>query len=110
MDGERLCYCLELPDRENRRNVSRIPAGQYVCKRVRSARFGETFEITNVPGRSGILFHVGNFPTDTHGCILLGMGKPEGKNFISESSLAVSLFNEKLAGVDSFFLEITDPE
>jgi hypothetical protein len=63
---------LEDPWRDNEREVSCIPAGTYQCKRVDSPRFGATFEVSNVPGRSHILFHKGNGPDDTRGCILLG--------------------------------------
>ena len=66
------CYTLEPMDKENKRYVSSIPAQQYVCKRTSSVRFGNTFEVANVPGRDSILFHPGNRQTDTNGCILLG--------------------------------------
>lgn len=57
---------------DNARNISCIPAGEYVCKRVNSPKFGSTFEVTEVPGRSHILFHKGNIDDDSHGCILIG--------------------------------------
>ena len=56
----------------NASNISCIPAGTYKCKRVQSPKFGGTFEVTNVPGRSHILFHKGNIDDDSHGCILVG--------------------------------------
>ena len=31
-----------------------------------------------VPNRSGILFHVGNYPHDTKGCVLLGLNTIKG--------------------------------
>lgn len=65
---------LELVWRMNEKRVSRIPAGRYVCKRVKSPKFGNTFEVTGVPGRGSILFHWGNATTDSLGCILLGHG------------------------------------
>lgn len=66
------CATLEPPDIENARNVSSIPAQQYDCKRYASERYPDTFEVCDVPGRSGILFHAGNTVDDTAGCILLG--------------------------------------
>lgn len=64
---------LELPWRDNKRGISCIPAGEYICRRVDSPRFGETFEVCDVPDRSAILFHAGNSaPRDTRGCILVG--------------------------------------
>jgi hypothetical protein len=56
----------------NQRGISCIPAGKYICKRVNSPKFGNTFEITNVPDRSSILFHKGNLDDDSHGCVLVG--------------------------------------
>ena len=45
--------------------------GVYRCVRVQSPRFGKTFEVTQVPGRTHILFHRGNYLEDTEGCILV---------------------------------------
>lgn len=66
------CVTLEPPDRENQRSVSSIPAQQYTCRRYSSARYPDTFEVTNIPGRSKVLFHPGNIVDHTQGCILLG--------------------------------------
>ena len=63
---------LERPWQENQTGVSCIPAGQYRCRRVRSPKFGITFEVCDVPGRSHILFHAGNTLDETEGCILVG--------------------------------------
>ena len=70
--GIPFCVTLERPWLDNRRNVSCIPFGIYTCKRIISPKFGDTFEVLNVPGRSHILFHKGNLQEDTHGCILVG--------------------------------------
>lgn len=60
--------------RGNARGVSCIPAGVYVLARTIYYRHGyETFEVTDVPGRSRILIHPGNTEEDTDGCILVGM-------------------------------------
>ena len=56
----------------NRVGESCIPVGIYTCERVTSPKFGNTFEVKNVPGRSAILFHKGNLMADTHGCIIVG--------------------------------------
>lgn len=71
-DGVPLCVTLELPWRDNERSISCIPEGQYEIFPVNSPRFGRTFQVAAVPGRSNILFHAGNTIDDTSGCILLG--------------------------------------
>ena len=92
----------------NERGVSCIPAREYICKRVKSPRFGDTFEVTNVPERSEILFHKGNLVDDTHGCIVLGeqFGQLDGKNAILSSGPAFTEFMERLKDEVSFYLEI----
>jgi len=64
---------LELPWRDNYRNVSCIPAGEYRITPENNSRFKDHFRVHGVEGRSGILGHRGNFPRDTHGCLLLGL-------------------------------------
>lgn len=74
------CFTLELPYKDNIRNLSCIPCGIYPITKYKSNRFGNCFYIHEVKGRSGILIHSGNFAGDiekgyrTHsqGCILVG--------------------------------------
>ena len=66
------CCILELSDKDNLRNVSRIPAGSYRVIKHLSPRFGPSLWIRDVPGRSEILIHFGNYYTNTRGCILPG--------------------------------------
>jgi hypothetical protein len=75
------CKTLELPWRDNASNVSCIPDGFYITKRHVSPTFGDCFHVTDVPNRSHILFHAGNYAAsknprtgvpDTKGCILPG--------------------------------------
>lgn len=72
INKEVFCYTLEPYDRFNANNVASIPAQQYRCGIVRSPKYGETYEVFNVPFRNHILFHSGNVDDDTAGCILLG--------------------------------------
>lgn len=48
-----------------------IPTGEYMCKPYSSPKYPNTWEII-VEGRTKILFHWGNFFTDSEGCILVG--------------------------------------
>lgn len=80
INGQPYCFAMELPDRGNKVDISRIPVGHYRCVWHFSPRFGSCYRVTGVDGRSYILFHWGNFGgdrnkglrTDTQGCVLLG--------------------------------------
>lgn len=90
----RLQLCtLELPDLGNQQNISCIPEGGYEVHRIYSPKFGKCFHLQDVPGRSEILIHKGNYNKDTHGCILVGMGRADingdGVTDVIESSLAM---------------------
>lgn len=64
---------LELPWRENKKNISCIPLGNYLCKRTFSIKLLKyTYEVLNVISRDGIRLHPGNFFFDVEGCILMG--------------------------------------
>ena len=79
VDGERevfKCKTIELPDNGNQRNTSCIPEGGYIVQKHISPSKGLCFHVLDVPGRSNILIHIGNYTAgkrvDTLGCILPG--------------------------------------
>ena len=105
------CKTLELPWRNNQQNISCIPADQtYVCQRVHSNKFGDTFEIKDVGNeRKYILFHAGNSPKNTSGCVLLGMQIDEYNRIPGgESRPALDKFLQALVKYNSFYLTVTD--
>ncbi len=121
--GAESVYCLEEQDRDNERNVSRIPAGTYLCVRTWYNRGGyETFEVTKVPGRSHILFHRGNTEEDTDGCILPGLsigtlkvkdedsGERKRKIAVLNSRMAHDMLMKSQEGKSSFWLDIEDED
>lgn len=63
---------LELPWRKNLPMVSCIPAGSYICQFENHRKFGDTYKVLNVPMRSGIYIHRGNYTSEIRGCILVG--------------------------------------
>lgn len=65
-------YTMEQPWRDNKPNISCIPVGKYICKWHKSPKYGWVYLVTDVPGRSFILFHPGNVVGHTKGCILIG--------------------------------------
>ena len=107
---ETFCVTLEPPDLLNERNVSCIPAGQYLCSRVNSPKFGNTFEVRHVPGRSNILFHAGNWVKNTEGCILLAQsyGKIHGDRAVLNSGSTFRNFLNEMREHYTFHLTITE--
>ena len=106
----------ELPDRENKPNVSRIPAGVYRCFFTHSPRFGRhLYLVGSVPGRSGIRVHPANlmgdasrgFRSQLNGCIALGeaLGYIDGQKALLRSITAVRRVEEYFAG-QPFVLEV----
>lgn len=87
-------------------NISCIPIGLYRCERVQSPRFGNTFEITHVPGRSHILLHKGNRQTDTLGCVLVAESFIEIG--IGQSAAGFKEFMGMMEGQDFFNLTIKE--
>lgn len=108
-DGKPFALTAERPWIDNESNVSCIPEGEYHCHRIRSPRFGDTFEVMHVPGRSHILFHKGNIPMeDSHGCILIGeQFEPlDGKLAVLASKRGYGEYKDILKGLDKHYLII----
>jgi len=95
----------------NEKGKSCIPAGTYICKRVNSPKFGNTFEVTNVIGRSEILFHKGNIDDDSRGCILVGEQFAvwqDNSCSISASQAGFTEFLSRTAAINEFQLDILE--
>lgn len=69
IDTKFFCFSLELPWKENARNVSCIPLGNYKVKWDASVM---KYRVLNVLNRTDIEVHKGNKLKDTTGCILVG--------------------------------------
>jgi len=98
LNGERMCDTLELPWKDNQRNISCIPEGDYKV-RLRTARESATRDylhllVQDVPNRDWILFHRGNSAKDTSGCILVGLGSQQ--DFVQNSTLAMDLLMKEI--------------
>lgn len=66
------CKTLELPWKNNDNEVSCIPSGKYKVTFYNSPTKGEVLLLHNVPNRSMIEIHYGNYYTQILGCILVG--------------------------------------
>lgn len=109
---------LELPDKKNANNVSRILAGKYLCKYTQSASLKDkdgkalwSYEIVGVPGRAGIRIHSANYFTQIRGCIALGNAhkdiNADAQLDVIHSGDTVAMF-EKTMNYKDFELEILD--
>jgi hypothetical protein len=109
VNKEVFCVTLEPPDLLNRLSMSSIPAQQYIAEPYQSLRFGFTYQIDNVPGRTHILFHSGNKVKDTEGCILLAehFGKLKGERAVLNSGGTFNRFLGLLGG-EPFHLTIRE--
>lgn len=98
-------FTLELPWRDNRSDISCIPAGEYPLVWHESKKH-KACHVKDVPGRSGILIHSGNlagdadkgFKTDSEGCILLGANRGIlcGQRAVLHSRATVGVLNDIL--------------
>ena len=106
---DNIFWIAERPWRGIKKEISCIPSGTNTCKSYISKRFGETFEVTEVPNRTYILFHVGNFlEKDSHGCLLVGSSLMPNAPAVASSKNAMTKFREILKDVESFELCIQE--
>lgn len=66
------CPTLELPDLKNTTDISCVPEGCYDYFYREDGSNGKCLELKHVVNRTHIQIHVGNWLTDTKGCILPG--------------------------------------
>ena len=94
-------WTLEPPWRGNEVGESCIPAGTYRIERDETGQY-QNFRVCDVPGRDAIEFHLGNLPSETTGCILLGLsrGVVSGEWAVMQSGAAVDAFMCDLDGVE----------
>lgn len=93
----------------------KLKAGRYQCRlgphRLKpTADLFDTFEIENVPGHFGILFHAGNFNADSDGCVLLGekIVVTAGQRMITNSRATFKKFIALQNGAQTFELDVRD--
>ena len=104
------CLTVEREWKDNMSDVSCIFPGEYLCKRVKSPKFGETFEITGAKDRSHVLFHKGNIFSNSKGCVILGeQFEPVAGVFgVQASGKAFEEFMGRLKGENEFKLIIKE--
>jgi hypothetical protein len=70
--NNQICFSLELPNLDNKQEVSCIPEGKYNFQKFFSQHLGWVYRLQNVPDRSLIDIHSGNDVNDLRGCICVG--------------------------------------
>lgn len=97
-------YTLEPKKGDYRQNCC-IPQGLYNCRKYTSNDHKDVWKVLDVPGRTDILIHVGNYAKDTKGCILVGLGIEEDKHMITYSKKAIEYLRSILKD-ENFCLEV----
>lgn len=101
---------MELSFKGNQRNISAIPKGKYTCKWTFSPKFMRyTYEVLNVPNRSGIRIHSASWFSSLQGCIALGSHftdlNKDAHADLANSRDTIKAFEQFMNGKD-FILEI----
>lgn len=103
-------HSLELGWKDNQVEVSCIPEGSYKAKKHDSPKFGESLWLQNVPNRSEILAHKGNYYTDILGCILIGKNlvdiNSDGYKDVTSSGDSIKELMSLLNDIDEIEIEI----
>ena len=88
---------LENPWKDNQKNISCIPEGNYVCEVRESPKYGLVYHVLGVDGRTHILIHWGNYERNTQGCILLGQGLMAVSIPSKKAEIAGILYDRRLS-------------
>ncbi len=101
VNGEFLTHTLELPWNNNRSFISSIPAGTYSAFLRYDKNDKWRLQLENVPNRSGVQIHIGNWPSQIEGCVLVGNKAFNVTNELKESSEAYRLLKKSFYGTDN---------
>lgn len=97
--GERFCYTMEPPERPKEIKPRAVPLGTYDVKIRWSGHWARLMpHVEGVPDFEEIEIHPGNFPKNSHGCLMVGETKAPMVHFIGDSKKAF----------DALFLKITE--
>jgi hypothetical protein len=110
------CRTLELPWRDNKRNISCIPAGYYPMVWEYSPKYDRfLWELKDVPSRSEVKIHPANYVEQLNGCIALGQKvqdiNGDGKKDITNSRRTVRQFQSEIEPFQDeiIYIHIADP-
>lgn len=99
VDGSSEAYTLE--------PANPIPAGTYKVVLLPSPHFGCIVpHVLDVPGHTAIEIHWGNYPHDTHDCLLVGYSR--ATDFVGSSKGAFEQLMQKLSGAPDITITYMD--
>lgn len=101
VNGEVICYTLELPWLDNANDISCIPAGTYNGIIRYDKTDGWRIQLENVPERTGVQIHMGNYTSDITGCILVGSNAVTENCSLVNSSLAYKRLKQAFYGTNN---------
>ena len=103
-------WSLELPNKDNQRRISCIPEGVYKARKHKSPKHGLSLWLQDVPNRSEILIHKGNYHTDILGCILIGSDladiNRDGYLDVINSKNSINKLMSLIDGIDGIMVDI----
>lgn len=88
VDGRFVAHTLELPWRNNQSYISSIPVGSYTAHLRFDKSDGWRLQLDDVPGRSGVQLHIGNYPNQIEGCVLVGLAVNNAESRVELSAEA----------------------
>jgi|TARA_R110000765_G_scaffold405866_1_gene502635 hypothetical protein len=102
-------HTLELPWKDNAKNISCIPKGEYIVELDYYHR-GKypAYELRNTPNRTEIKIHIGNYTKDVKGCIAIGSERDVPGQMVKQSRRAYEKFMEYTKSDNRFMLEIIE--
>ena len=84
LNGAFICYTLE-------NEAKAIPCGMYTVQNSKSPKFKRELPLiwnAEVPAKRGVRVHRGNSYRDSSACVLVGMGRDDKNDLITESANA----------------------
>lgn len=109
IDGKFFCFTQERPLESVKGAVApyAIPSGTYKVTLDYSPHFDMIVpHINNVPGRTSIEIHPGNYPTQIKGCIEVGL--TQATDYVGQSRVAFQALMRKLSGEKDITITIRE--